>query len=348
MGLLRLFLAVSVIVGHAGPILGATLIPAPVAVVTFFILSGFYMALVINEKYGSLKDGTRVFYSNRLLRLYPIYLAVLVASIALQAALDTQGVFFNSDLDFWRRAAYVLLNFAVVGQDIVSGFDQTFHTFQNHPVSIGWSIATEALFYAIAPFIVRRDARAVVIVLLLGSVVLRVALLGLPADPWRYRLLPSVLVFFLMGVVAYWAWARLDSKEWPRIVGACLLWAGAAAVGIAVAVHGRALPDHRDLDHWHYWIVYLSVACAAPFLFAYTRHSALDNYIGQITYPVYICHNFVTALVVFGFGLQGYSVLIVGLSLLVGVALNLLIERPINRIRNDEWKRASAAPQPAR
>jgi hypothetical protein len=79
MGTLRLFLALSVAFGHFGMPLG--LLTSDIAVQSFFVISGFYMALVLNEKY---EPGSYwLFVSNRLLRLWPTYAVVLVFSFAI-------------------------------------------------------------------------------------------------------------------------------------------------------------------------------------------------------------------------------------------------------------------------
>jgi len=49
------------------------------AVEAFFIVSGFYMSLILTQKYGD--KGLWLFYSNRLLRLYPLYLSMLLCYI---------------------------------------------------------------------------------------------------------------------------------------------------------------------------------------------------------------------------------------------------------------------------
>ena len=57
MGTIRFLLAVSVVVFHAKrPLLGLTLVEGTVAVQLFFIISGFYMALVLTEKYTAHRD----------------------------------------------------------------------------------------------------------------------------------------------------------------------------------------------------------------------------------------------------------------------------------------------------
>jgi len=78
MGTLRLLLALSVAYGHlAVPLRFPT---SDIAVQSFFVISGFYMALVLNEKYGP--GSYWLFISNRLLRLWPAYFVVLVLSLA--------------------------------------------------------------------------------------------------------------------------------------------------------------------------------------------------------------------------------------------------------------------------
>lgn len=51
MGLIRLFLALSVVVHHLGSERPFWWVHAGVAVILFYMVSGFYMALVLNEKY---------------------------------------------------------------------------------------------------------------------------------------------------------------------------------------------------------------------------------------------------------------------------------------------------------
>ena len=72
MGLLRLFLALSVIAGHASStVFSFQGVGALYAVNFFFIISGFYMAMILNGKY---EDKTSIqFYKSRVFRLFPTY-----------------------------------------------------------------------------------------------------------------------------------------------------------------------------------------------------------------------------------------------------------------------------------
>lgn len=80
MGSIRFLLALSVLIVHSSPILGVTILPGYLAVQVFYVISGFYMALIYCEKYSNTERPVFYFYSNRILRLYPLYLAVISAN----------------------------------------------------------------------------------------------------------------------------------------------------------------------------------------------------------------------------------------------------------------------------
>ena len=67
MGVLRFLLATAVATNHSGCVYGYCLFPGGVAVKIFFIISGFLMGLILNEKYGAGRNW--LFYSNRALRI---------------------------------------------------------------------------------------------------------------------------------------------------------------------------------------------------------------------------------------------------------------------------------------
>jgi peptidoglycan/LPS O-acetylase OafA/YrhL len=78
MGLFRMIFAISVMINHSYPLFGYTLLGADIAVRSFFIVSGFYMGLILNEKYIKKRASYWLFLSNRLLRIYPLYLVTLL------------------------------------------------------------------------------------------------------------------------------------------------------------------------------------------------------------------------------------------------------------------------------
>src|SRR5262245_37870067 len=83
MGLFRFLLALSVIAAHTKP--APTIFPffggeGVTPVLLFFVISGFYMAMIVEEKYAS---NLQEFYENRFLRLFPIYWTLLGIFVSL-------------------------------------------------------------------------------------------------------------------------------------------------------------------------------------------------------------------------------------------------------------------------
>src|SRR4051812_38784319 len=81
MGLLRVLLALSVVFAHLGGVFGWTIAGGFAAVQMFYIISGFYMATILAEKYNPRAD-IGLFYANRGLRIYSTYFVALAITLA--------------------------------------------------------------------------------------------------------------------------------------------------------------------------------------------------------------------------------------------------------------------------
>src|SRR5262245_49810111 len=124
MGILRLILALSVVAVHAGPVFGLRYFGNGVmSVETFFMLSGFYMALVLATRY---REHTRDFYFNRFLRLFPVYWiiagAMLLYALAYEAAMGRGHalgalVLWGTPFSAGDRLWAGLANVAIIGSD---------------------------------------------------------------------------------------------------------------------------------------------------------------------------------------------------------------------------------------
>jgi peptidoglycan/LPS O-acetylase OafA/YrhL len=168
-----------VIAGHSIAIFGLPTLDARLAVKTFFLISGFYMTLILTSKYHTDRGGTYwLFISNRFLRIYPSYLVVLavsllfyaIASIRLHAPADRLAYWVEA----WRGHHYGALGLLSVSQLSIFGMDATplFDFSPSHgftwagnsgdaSVSVWrfnflsqcWSVSVELIFYLAAPLI---------------------------------------------------------------------------------------------------------------------------------------------------------------------------------------------------
>src|SRR5258707_11355721 len=89
MGTVRFLLALSVVVGHSGAkFFGVHLFDGASAVQCFYMISGFLITMVLNERKGYRSLGN--FYLSRFFRLWPVYIVVAAASLML---LNREGMF---------------------------------------------------------------------------------------------------------------------------------------------------------------------------------------------------------------------------------------------------------------
>ncbi len=358
MGILRLFLALSVVATHFGAILNFNMVGGELAVESFFIISGFYMSLILNEKYIGADRSYKLFLTNRFLRLYPIYWAVLLLTFllyVLQAANSGHypgilSLYLAMKQNVFSFSISILTNLLIFGQDIVMYmginpnnwnlfFTSNFRNAQL-PMHVllfipqAWSLGIELVFYIIAPFLLHRKYRNIVALIIL-SVALRFFIyhyLDLKTDPWTYRFFPTELVFFLLGNLSYRMYKKIKTIPIPRNLSiAIFCFIISFTVFYSFLGEGRYLFMSFTLRQVEY---FMAVTLSVPFLFNYFKKNKFDNAVGELSYPVYISHVLVGTIML----AQSYKPLQTPLSitlatLLASWLLNRLISAPIERYR---------------
>ena len=300
MGLLRLVLAFSVVVGHlniAFPndrFFHIFLINASSAVICFFTVSGFYMAYVINEKYKFVDHWQKKFLINRCLRLYPTYFFFLILCLVFQIYFRVPNFLTGlKDMGAAHRALNAFLNFSIVGQDIYVMFLETkgIDPLRVMPIAQAWSIAVELELYVVAGFLFA--TRFGLLTTLCIGVVLRLVMqyFGLIVPPIGHMFIFNVLIFFAFGGCAYILYKRIEA--WPVIARAAIAGFLTTAL-LAYTWHYDGFWEIEARgDDYHCTLFYLGLALAIPFIFSLSRKSRLDNFLGNLSYPVYLCHGLV-------------------------------------------------------
>jgi len=355
-GLLRTILALLVVGSHLGAFGGATF-----AVKGFFIISGFYMALVISTRYYALPVGD--FYASRLLRLLPLYWVVGLLTVAAELWLVPHGEQFHKLVSPLANArgldlsslplpilAYVVLSvstmfgldtgqwlgFTRVGGQLSLAPDfapNSTTVVDLSPVPPGWTIGLELLFYLLAPFIVRRSIWFI-IALCIFSLAFRLAMTmaGFSGYPWSRSLFPSELVYFLLGVLAYRLYVVIPDLHFSARAQVCV----AVMVLVVAMIYWPIDYVVRESLIWN-TLPYVLIAAGIPFLFGLTKDNALDANIGELSYPIYMCHLFVMGLVQWsplnGMALWPRHILTIVLVIIVAFLLDRLLILPIDRLR---------------
>jgi len=307
MGILRVLLATAVFISHAGPVFGLYLIPSELAVQAFFMISGFYMALILNGKYSKLP--ARVFWINRLSKIFGLYLLVLAGCVVASLTLKTTAhIPLSQALSYFKAAPsyyslyFLFTNLFIVGQDIFLFFTLRTDTTlclkticPNAPgthffffIPQAWSLSLELYFYALAPALARLSVKR--LAALTGFILLARLLASeiwpiLREDPWSYRFFPFELGVFLLGMLAYHAYQWIPQKWYRRLT---------APMAMAMFIF---LFSYEFLKFPYSKTAFLAIVfMTIPFLFYGFCNQKWDRQLGELSYPIYLCHLLVMQL----------------------------------------------------
>ena len=299
MGTLRTLLAISVVFSHTS---GNALVGGRNAVQLFYIISGFLISYVLTEvrSYKTVK----AFYFNRYLRLFPIYAVVALLTLAAYT-LTGNGEFF---------ATYAK---APTSADLLLAFSNSTLFFQDWVMFLGirqghlqfvkdfyvsdpqlykgllawqaWTLGVELTFYAIAPFLLKN--RNLIYVALCASLALRALFIILRfglIDPWTYRFFPAELGLFLFGALSHQLLLTRFRKLTPA-QGKVLSWA--ATIGMIVLC--LIYPWINLAESVKTIFLLGAFILLAPAMFEFQVSTKWDNFIGSLSYPIYISHMLV-------------------------------------------------------
>jgi peptidoglycan/LPS O-acetylase OafA/YrhL len=343
MGQLRFLLALSVVVWHTKPIFGLTLLSGYSAVRIFFVISGFYMSLILTTKYGD----ARTFWINRALRLYPAYLAFILLTWAWYffewawlhkpPTTDPRLMLAYQDMHWWERTGFIISNWSMIGQDIPSLFNYEIGTGFVFPGSrlegniwagalrtIGpaWSIGIEIWFYLLAPWLVRQSNRLLALLVAI-SVAAELAVTSRYNFDIAYYGLPTNLWLFIVGIILQ----RVDLSWVPS-----LIFKAAPTVIVAAIVFWPIRGGVNDtITPAEAMFSYIIFVPTIPILFAATKHLKWDAYIGNLSYPIYLSHMRIIG--IFQTALHSGAILIIAGTLVISLGTYHLIEVPIDRWR---------------
>lgn len=361
MGLLRTILALSVAYAHLHFADSIVFIQAGIAVIIFYMISGFYMSMIITEKYKPSGEGwEKRFLLNRALRIYPPYFVVLILAVVAKAWTG-QPTIFTADLGlpWYQHALAVLSNIFIVGQDWIiagtslnwtgggSGLHSSWNTF---PILVAWTLAVEITFYLFAALALFKS-RAVFYFAFCLAVYFRFYFvfvngkalgmspfgIGLSNDPWGYHFFGTVLIFFLLGSFAYDIYVKIRTRMKQDSSVIYALYGYTAVLLGLIFWQLWAFGSYRNIYGYNDALVWLAVGSfwlLLPALFALSKNSRIDNYIGLYCYPIYLCHIAAYEVLVLAFGLSVQSSVwaIVGI-LAVGAVIVHLVEIPMERVR---------------
>jgi peptidoglycan/LPS O-acetylase OafA/YrhL len=299
MGAIRLFLAYGVVLGHECEYAANFHITCDAswslniiggrAVVFFYIVSGFLMSYVLDSKYPRTSAGTYQFYKARFLRIYPLWWAMAAVSTVILSAAWLHGSPLGVFSAIFLFGSDWLVPFA--------HYPETYFSFFPARMEIGWTLGAEMTFYLLAPWLLRSDRCA--LAALVGSMAVRIVAFFVvgPHAPtfatyiiWSYFFLPSTLMFFMLGHLARRVPYIATAGPWPSF---------AILIVAAWFVSRNGWTPADDWFPINDYVAVVLFAIALPGIFEATKNNRLSNWLGDLTYPLYLTHH-MTMAVFFG------------------------------------------------
>jgi peptidoglycan/LPS O-acetylase OafA/YrhL len=294
MGSLRLLLALAVAGGHTAGMFGFTagwILPGSRAVQIFYLISGYLMAMILNGKYADDPHGNWIFYTNRALKIFAPYFAILVPTVAiclLSWMLTGNALLLkpwfaeagNMSLATWAFA--LLTNIFIIGQEwgylLIYRAGALFwdlHAWEHPPMASqftvivpAWTLSVELQFYILAPFILRRN---VLLIAALAYASHRFRWdgyhFGFYSEATNYRFFPFELSLFLYGAICF----RLGKF----LIPAETRWSGAVAAAACLMV----VAPLKIFQGYQYEL-YAVIGILLPSLFNFSNRHEWDRKIG--------------------------------------------------------------------
>lgn len=356
MGTLRIILALSVVMGHGlTPLFGMHLIDAAGAVWVFFSISGFLITIALSKKYTEGSLGLHSFYINRLIRIYPIYWAWLLISVfvyffstpsVINYQIFRPDVFWSSHLQEASISTIFfafLANFTGLFHDsfLRLGIDQSSGATTYHDgtspwamnfMVIGqyWSVGIEIIFYAIAPWVTKKIWRIAAVFAISSTGLLESWWIaasihaGLP-NQIAYMQTPKYIWMFMLGAALAHTYISIKEKHQPIKIATTIILI--LAMYLTIAIKGIALFPIQAFPWWLFAILTISI----PVLFHKTSKNKYDRFLGELSYPIYICHFLLIQIV--GSIITPNGAAFAAASCATAIALVFLVDRPAKKLK---------------
>lgn len=296
-GTYRLLLASLVALSHYGLIVHG-FNPGQWAVLSFYVISGFLMDRLFRKipPFG----GSVIFYTDRLLRIYPLYIIITIATFVIDPS----------------SCRWLLENLTLIPLN--------YSEFNGSHSAIGpaWSLACEVQFYLLVPILCGMSIWMLRLLSIISVLIFCISPWLPHSTFWAYIGLPGMLFTFLSGML-------LSRGDLQFIRTIWIVFAGLLLLFIASKIANSGLPTGI---HMNVCIGYLVALPAAYGLSGLSPEVPWDQRLGLLSYPIFLVHELVRKC--FNLFTQEHTMLILlGLAFLVSLLLVVTIEIPFDYLR---------------
>ncbi len=266
-GIFRYVLALAVAFDHLWPFPKGNNV-GNFAVFAFYMLSGYLMTLVLNEKYGFDLQGLRKYFVNRFLRIYPPLFLMTALTLPLLWFVPVNeispGMQWPATLYDWFKNITL---FDIRTQDI-------------RVVPVSWSLFVEVFYYVAIGLVFAR--RRWITIAWFAASLLYTGYMLYTGTAWyfRYFTVPASSLPFSMGAMLYFYKDRINAPSW-------LLPAAAVVLAFNYIYWHLVPPPGRFMTGFY---LNLILTFIVMFALCNKRSGRYDKLLGDHAYAIFLCH----------------------------------------------------------
>lgn len=307
-GYLRLILAILVMLSHLN-IRFFTLNQGVFAVTIFYILAGFvvsylYSSIIPNSKYKIL-----LFYKNRIKRIFPLYLYILISTILFLLITNYGNPNFN--------LIKLLYNITIVPLNYYMYIDSTILTNPSWClIPPAWSLGTELQAYLLLPFaIISLKFRyfslffSIIVYTLANFTILQ-------PDYFGYRFIIGVFFIFLIGV-------SIQESKYRSLI---LIWISTLILILTlIYLHLDRIAYARETS--------IGILIGIPLIYLLSkvkRKLPFNSLFGSLSYAIFLSH-FLSIWIIDYFISKKETILILILTIFIS-SIGLFLEKNVEKM----------------
>jgi peptidoglycan/LPS O-acetylase OafA/YrhL len=329
-GLFRSFLALLVVMSHLADQVFFQLY-GMCAVFGFYVISGYLITRILNDVY---LFNLRKFWLNRALRLYPVYLFILIFSWFFILLFRGQA---NDYFSSWGEVDGL---FEIIKNVLIFPLAIGIRDSVKHPIILpAWSVAVELICYFILSIFSSRSRRNASITFLLSAFwhLFVIIMRALGNKDWGfddiYFPFYAAMLPFSAGALIFFNYSKLKIlQQYLRLDLMLFLW-----LCIVIFSH----PISEIFKGGFYVVFYLNLFLIGILVVILVGRNSnrIDKWFGDLAYPIFLSHyivHFVVILTIFGKAKNGLVEFLISLpfTFIVSICLARFAELTIEPIRN--------------
>jgi peptidoglycan/LPS O-acetylase OafA/YrhL len=305
LGAVRFILALAVVFFHLAP--DVFVFSGPTAVFGFYTVSGYLISKILT---GTYRGRVGAFLLNRALRIYPAYWVVACFGFILAASghhVANPVMAVPTDAAAWFR------QLAIFG--LLTPFSGEFHT---RLVPPAWSLNMELVWYLAMIPLIRVHWWWT------GGAVLVAAALIIRGDFF------SAYFWYVSPALCFALGAAIGTTRLMPMPSRVHLLPALLILGVCLGL--------GNIVGWQVWLLYCSSMATAYVIYSSNmrlpdRWIAVDRWLGDLSYPVFLCHWHVASLFLMPLGAPLLWASIIPI-LITSAFIVLVVERPLRSIRS--------------